>query len=129
MSLANDITARLLIEIPKRYRNVRVWRQNTGGGIGMSTVKQALALMGIRHYAEAAVLLRSRPIKWGIEGCGDISGVIGPSGRRLEIEIKADKDCQSREQQAFELLMQSHGAVYLLGHDVEQCLDDLGRWV
>lgn len=129
MSETNDITARLLIEIPKRYRNVRVWRQNTGGGIGMSTVKQAIALLRTGRIAPAISLLSSRPIKWGIEGCGDISGVIGPSGRRLEIEIKTPTDRQSTEQRSFELLMQTHGAVYLLGHDVNLCLDELGRWV
>lgn len=129
MSEANDITSKLLIEIPKRYRNVRVWRQNTGGGIGMSTVKQAVSLLQRNRVSDAITLLLSRPMKWGIAGCGDISGVIGPSGRRLEIEIKTPNDRQSKEQQAFELLMQSHGAVYLLGHDVEQCLRELGQWV
>lgn len=136
MSEANDITARLLIEIPKRYRNVRVWRQNTGGGIGMSTVKQAIALLRTGRIASAISLLSSRPIKWGIEGCGDISGILlkdfgfeNLAGIRIEIEIKADKDKQSTEQKAFGAMVIAHHGIYIVVRSVDQCLEDLGKWV
>ncbi len=122
---ANELTAALLIEIPKRFPNVRVWRQNTGGGIGMSTVKQAVALIRSGQYAKAISLLLSRPIKWGVEGAGDISGLHGPHGRRIEIEIKADGDKQSEQQRAFQSMVERLGGVYILARDVEGCLMEL----
>lgn len=143
MSEANDITARLLIDIPKRFPGARVWRQNTGGGIGMSTVKQAVALLQCNRISDAITLLLSRPIKWGIKGCGDITGIFqvarwvviergtrlnGVSGLRLEIEVKADKDQQSDEQKAFGVMIANNGGIHIVARSVEQCLEDLGRW-
>lgn len=126
---ANEITASLLIEIPKRFPHVRVWRQNSGGGIGMSTVKQAVALLRKGKVTEAIRLLTSRPIKWGIEGCADISGIIGPRGQRLELEVKAEGDKQSADQLAFEGMIIRAGGLYLVARSVEECLREMGRWV
>lgn len=107
MTEANSITAQLLIEIPKRFPNVRVWRNNR---------------------VDAMVTGRGgklRRVQAGINGQADISGIIGPMGRRLEIEVKSKNDRQSREQMGFELMIQSHGGLYLLGRDVEVCLSAL----
>lgn len=125
MSAANALTASLLIEIPKRFPNIRVWRQNSGGGVAMSTVKLAIDAMLSGNVSQAVSLLR-RPIKFGILGGGDISGVIGPSGIRLEIEVKV-KDKQSDEQLAFHSMIANAGAVYIVAHDVEKCLSDIAQ--
>lgn len=59
-----------------------------------------------------------RHVSAGIDGQGDISGVIGPAGRRIELEVKAEygrgRDRQSPVQQAFQKRMESMGAIYLL---------------
>jgi hypothetical protein len=140
---ANELTAALLIEIPKRFPRVRVWRQNTGGGIGMSTVKQAVAMIRSGQYAKAIALLISRPIKWGVEGAGDISGIARVTvlrhvghpwtdtefeyGVRLEIEVKIGSDEQSEEQKGFQSMIQGFGGIYIIARELEQCLKDLGN--
>ena len=123
---ANEITAALLIAIPKRFPGVRVWRQNTGGGVGMSTVHQAVALIRSGMYAQAIKLLTSRPMTWGIDGCGDISG-IGPGGRRIEIEVKAGRDRQSEAQKNFERMIKDLGGVYLIARGVECTMELLAE--
>lgn len=125
MSEANLLTSTLLIEIPKRFPKVRLWRQNTGGGVGMSTVKRAVGLLQQNRISDAITLLLSRPIKFGIEGGGDISGVAGPHGRRIEIEIKTGKDRQSESQIAFAAMIRKAGGLYIVARSVEQCLEDL----
>lgn len=124
MTPANKLTAELLIEIPKRLPACRVWRQNTGGGVGMSTVRQAIALLRSGKISEAIQLLSSRPIKWGIEGAGDISGV-GPEGIRIECEVKAGSDRLSDEQRAFGVMIERAGGVYVVARDVDGAIEEL----
>jgi hypothetical protein len=107
MASANPLTAALLIEIPKRFPETRVWRNNridvmaTGRGGNM------------------------RRVQAGIDGQGDLSGIIGPTGTRLEIEVKAGNDRQSDKQRAFQAMIERAGGVYLIARDLEQCIRDL----
>lgn len=59
-----------------------------------------------------------RHVSAGIDGQGDLSGMLAPNGRRIEIELKAEyergRDRQSVVQQAFQKKVQSMGGVYLL---------------
>jgi hypothetical protein len=111
---ANKLTADLLIAIPQRFPHLRVWRNNRLNA--MVTGREG----------------KMRRVNAGVDGQGDISGVAGVSigtvlaGVRIEIEVKAGRDKQSDKQKAFEHLMRSHGAVYLICRDVEQCLTELG---
>ena len=123
---ANEITANLLIEIPKRFPGIRVWRNNTGAGAGISTVKQAIAAIRENRTADAIRLLSSRPIRFGIVGQADITGIVGPWGRRLEIEVKTGKDKMSDEQRAFQQMILSAGGIYLVAVDVEATLQRMG---
>lgn len=119
MSEANDITARLLIEIPKRFPGARVWRNNR--------VDVMVAGRGGKP----------RRVMAGIDGQADITGVwpvAVPSkpfdrlvGFRLEIEVKAGRDKQSAEQVAFQEMVKKAGGLYLVARSVEQCLEELGR--
>lgn len=60
----------------------------------------------------------TRHISAGINGQADLSGLISPSGRRIECEIKADyfrgHDRQSPVQEAFERRIVGMGGVYVL---------------
>lgn len=63
-----------------------------------------------------------RHVSAGIDGQGDLSGVIAPTGRRVEVEIKAEygrgRDHQSPVQQAFQRRMESMGGIYLLAERI-----------
>ena len=108
-SPANEITARLLDEIPKRFREVRVWRNNR--------VKAVVT-------GENG---RKRMMDAGIDGQADISGIAGPSGRRVEIEVKAGRDRLRPDQIAFRNMILSHGGIYIEARGVEAGLAALAE--
>ena len=110
---ANQITAALLVEIPKRFPHMTVWRNNR---------------------IEAMVVGRSgkkRKVSAGIDGQADLSGIVGPLGRRVEIEVKAKytkgKDRMRPSQVAFRAMIESLGGIYVLAEEVERCLSDLAE--
>ena len=135
MSKANSLTADLLCEIPKRFPGARVARQNTGGGVGMSTVRQAIGMIKAGQHAKAIQLLSSRPIKWGVVGAGDIVGWIPVelAGKRIarymEIEVKAEGDTQSEDQKNRQKTVLGMGGVYVVCRSIEQTIKDLEEWI
>jgi hypothetical protein len=126
---ANQITAELLLRVPREIPRVWLYRNNRidadvpmGGG-------------------------KSRHVSAGINGQGDLSGVIGPHpdcicwknppvygqtfmcaapthlrGVRIEAEVKAKykkgRDFQSPVQEAFQAKIEGMGAVYQLIDDI-----------
>lgn len=111
---ANQITAALLIEIPKRFPG-RIWvyRNNR-------LEADAIGKGG-----------RTRHVSAGINGQGDLSGVVTVEhagrkfGLRLEVEIKAGRDRMSPVQMAFQSMILGMGSVYILARDVDECLLEL----
>jgi hypothetical protein len=125
MSESTSLTNRLIVEIPRRWENAIVWRSNTGGAVPYDKAKKAvrLALMGDK---KGALDLSQRPIHYGLEGSADISGVLGPFGVRIEIEIKIGRDRQSEQQKNFQSMIEQQGGVYIIARTFEQAMDDLG---
>lgn len=83
-------------------KRLRIWKQNTGGGILMS----------------------GQFVQFGIEGGADISG-IGRDGKRLEIEIKTGKAKQNKTQVAFSKMIALYGGHYI----VCRSLSDMSEWL
>ena len=104
---ANALTGLLLVEIPKRFPNIRVWRNNRVDAM-------AIGKGG-----------KPRRIQAGIDGQADICGIIGPSGRMLQIEVKAGKDQVSETQYSFWEMISNHGGVYLVCRDPEATLNEI----
>ena len=104
---ANQITAELLIRIPERFPNIRVWRNNRVDAM-------AIGKGG-----------KPRRIQAGIDGQADISGIIGPWGVRLEIEVKAGKDRLRESQLSFAEMIMKHGGAWCVCEDVETTLNFL----
>jgi hypothetical protein len=103
---ANQITADLLIEIPRRFPNITVWRSNR------------VDAMAVGRGG------KMRRVSAGIDGQGDITG-IGPQGRRLEIEVKSGRDKMRLSQHAFRAMILGAGGVYIVARDVETTLAEL----
>ena len=53
------------------------------------------------------------PVRFGVPGKGDISGII-VGGRRVEIECKTETGRQSADQIAFQAAVEKFGGIYLL---------------
>jgi hypothetical protein len=103
---ANVITAGILLAIPERFPGSRAWRNNA-----------------------VVANIEGRVIRAGIKGQADITGILAPSGRRLEIEVKAGKDRMRPEQIAFRDAVMAAGGVHVIAHSVEQALFDLSKQI
>jgi hypothetical protein len=95
---AREITSKLLIEIPKRFP-ARVRRRNVG-----------------------AAVAGDRFIRFSTPGEADITGIAGPHGTCIEIEVKAGSDRLSPEQLSFLAMIERHGGIALVARDVEGTL-------
>lgn len=114
MSEANNLTAALLIEIPKRVHGVRIWRNNRVSAM-------ALGKNG-----------KMRKVDAGINGQADISGIASipftakdSLGLRLEIEVKTGRDRQGDAQINFQEMILKHGGIYLIAQDLEVTISHL----
>ncbi len=101
---------RILAEILRHFGSkpwCRLWRQNTGRAVPLW-----------------AITKRPRPnplpmIAFGIPGCADLSGLLVPSGRRLEIEVKTETGTQSEQQRRYEAMIRKFGGVYVLARSID----------
>jgi len=119
ISSANDLTAALILEIPKAIKGARVWRMLVGGAYPIQSiqpVKSALSSGDIKLAIE--LLERARPRIFGLAGLPDICGIL-PDGRWLGVEVKWGRDKQSEDQRVCQQVFQSRGAIYLIAHDLE----------
>jgi hypothetical protein len=68
------------------------------------------------------VILRdARPVKFGLEGSGDIIGAA--SGRPLAVEMKTAEGQQRRAQIMFEQAWVKVGGIYILARSAGEALD------
>lgn len=126
-SSANDLTAILLVEIPKAVPGTRVWRLSVGGAYPIAAIQPIKALLA-RGDAKAALemLNRTRPRMFGAVGLPDIDGIL-PDGRRLGVEVKWGKDRQSDEQKVCQAVHDARGGVYIVARDVDTTIAELKR--
>lgn len=142
------ITAELLISIPQHFPGSRVARSNTGGGVGMGSVRAAVAAMNRGDIAGAKEALQ-RPLKFGSPGQGDISGwlqfyvcrgcaAIGvvpkccggvtPISIVLEVEVKVDDEQSEQQGRRQEALLKA-GGCYVLAHSCEEGIAGIEKWI
>lgn len=67
-----------------------------------------------------------RVIRAGIKGQADISGIMRPSGRRIEIECKSPHGRQSEEQRRWQRMIEWAGGLYILARRIEDVRLALG---
>lgn len=99
------------------HPRLRLWRANVGVG-------------WFAHGEPARKTdAESYPVKFGVPGQADVSGIIAPWGRRLEIECKTATGRQSAEQKTFQRVVEAMGGVFILARkveDVDWALNELG---
>ena len=124
-SSANDLTAMLLVEIPKEIPGSRVWRMSVGGAYPIASI-QAVKTALMRGDAKLAldVLNKTRPKMFGAVGLPDIDGIL-PDGRRLGVEVKWGKDRQSEEQVVCQTVYDARGAIYIVARDLATAIAEL----
>ena len=123
---ANDLTAALILAIPKEIKGARVWRVNVGGAYPIQAI-QAVKNALIRGDARTALELlnRARPLIWGgLPGMPDICGIL-PDGRWLGIEVKWGRDQQSEDQKVCQRVFEQRGAVYVIARDLDAAVREV----
>jgi hypothetical protein len=96
-----------------------VFRNNTGQAWqGRRCEGKPGALVRLEH---GMVILRdARPVKFGLEGSGDIIGAA--HGRPLAVETKADAGRQRETQMMFERAWVKAGGIYVLARSADEAL-------
>lgn len=106
--------------------DLRIWRQNTGSAYGEGVVRRVFALVRQGAFSEAVrMIATSRPVKFGVVGAADLSGIV--AGRRLEIEVKGPDGKQSKEQANYQAMIERFGGVYVLARSVEDVWAAVGH--
>jgi hypothetical protein len=91
-----DIQQSILHYLNLFQRKLRVWRNNTG-----------------------AATFGDSFVHFGLKGQADISGIIAPTGVRLEIEVKRPKRKQTKHQVAFQKMIEQMGGKYILATSID----------
>lgn len=97
--IQNDILREFATKSP-----IRLWRNNSGKA----------------NYA-------GQVVTFGVPGQGDLSGIVFPTGRRLEVEVKSTIGRQSEQQKNFQRMIETMGGIYILARSVEDVRAGLRR--
>lgn len=87
-------------------KDMRIWRQNTG-----------------------AIVIDNRMVKFGVPGQADITGLLIPSGKRIEIEVKDAKGRQRETQKKFQAMIEKAGGIYILARSVDDVYKKLSTYL
>jgi hypothetical protein len=110
------LIAETLILLGREAHDIcRVWKNHTGVAYTIESVKEFM-----RTFNEKSL----RPIKFGLPGAGDISG-IHISGKSIWLEGKTGTGRQSAIQKSFQEMIHKFGGHYLEFRHPEEAL----RWV
>lgn len=128
----NDLTNKLLLELPRRYPGSRLFRRQVGQFYGVGTV-MAMRRALDQHSVEMAVkvLQQSRPITVGVPGEPDCMGWLKRplAGEHVAItlgcEIKTGKDRLTTEQKLYRDMMQECGGLWFEVRELAQFWVDL----
>jgi hypothetical protein len=124
---SNEETALMnstVLAVQKEFGSrVRLWRQNAGQAWSKPAFHAHRAADVLRRYKSGAIgeqtamqlllgCMASHPIKLAIAGAADVAGILGPDGRRIELEFKVGRGRQSKEQQAYQRMIEGLGGAY-----------------
>jgi hypothetical protein len=103
---ANELTKSILAYF--ELKKWKAYRQNSEGRFIQG--REYTDWMGRSRQEKGMYIPRSKSNK----GAGDISCLIPPFGRRLEVEVKFGKDKQSPDQKSFQKEIEDMGGIYII---------------
>jgi hypothetical protein len=110
-----------LLWLGKNCPHIRVWKNPTGQAYSIPSVESSVNKLVAGSLSPFNFLRSLARISFGSVGQADITGIISPTGQRLEIEIKTGTGRQSEVQKNWENMIKSMGGKYV----VVRSLDDL----
>lgn len=99
------ILQRLIIAHVNALPNAKVWRANTG----------------------MARVASGKRIRFGVKGQADVTGIIGPTGRRTEIEVKSLGEKQTPDQKKWQMMVEKFGGLYILAYSLSDAVVPICR--
>lgn len=118
-----------LIYIGKNFPNLIMWKQHSGSGYSIDSVDSMivyLELLGVDPILLREAKRKLRFIKYGLEGSGDLTGIDGDDGTRVEIELKTGTGRQSDAQKRFEKMILAKRGKYILVRELSD-IDSLKK--
>lgn len=97
-----------------------VWRNNTGQAWQGRRVEGKPGSM-VRVEAGMVILREARPVKFGLEGSGDIIGTI--QRRAIAVETKTATGAQRKSQEVFERQWVKAGGIYVLARTADEAVE------
>lgn len=73
----------------------------------------------IARVNTGAAMLNGRLVKFGVPGTGDLVGLIAPTGRMLQIEVKTAKGKQREAQTRMQRIVTQFGGLYVVARSVQ----------
>jgi hypothetical protein len=87
-----------------RRPDVRIWRRNVGLAVPVG---------------------RREPVRFGLPGQADLSGIVGPEGWVLEVEVKAPRGRLSDAQRGWGAMIESLGGIWIVARSAEEAVGAL----
>jgi len=128
--LANKI----VLDVQKEFgKDVRLFRQNAGQAWTKPAFKSGYAYQILMRYKAAHIgpeqclslllgAMSSRPIQMANKGAADWAGILGPNGKRLELEIKTDVGKPSKEQLNWGKMISNLGGIYGIARNSQEAI-------
>ncbi len=109
----------------KKVKGVRLFPQLVGKFYNRRILNYLYSIKFIP--VNIAILIAKFLTTVGIKGQADINGImkVGPTGIRLEIEIKTGDAVQSKEQKNWQKMITNLGGIYIVARCEKQAVKDL----
>lgn len=130
----SQLVNQVLLKFHKKYPHGRLWKSHSGLGYTPESVIKVInhllsylfSFENWKRQSREDVFKEVRnmlvPIKYGMNGQADLTGIV--NGKRIEIEIKTGTGKQRDTQKAFEKMITDCGGFYIVIRTIED-LDDL----
>lgn len=130
---------KIVLDLQKEFgANIRLFRQNAGQAWTKPAFQTAYAYQILMRYKSSHIgpeqclslllgAMSSRPIQMANKGAADWAGILGPNGKRLELEIKTDVGKPSKDQLNWGKMIESLGGIYGIARSSKEAIDLINK--
>lgn len=131
----------IMVAVQKEFgTDVRMFRQNAGQAFTRPAFNHGSAYSVLMRYKTGLIgpdqclslllgAMSSRPIQMAAEGAADWSGLLGPTGKRLELEVKTKTGRPSKGQLNWGKMITKLGGIYEIVHTPEEAIKSISKYL
>jgi hypothetical protein len=119
---ANGLTKAILVYFD--FKGIKAWRQASEGRFiqGRTFMNETV---GRTMQEKGKYIPRSKAAK----GSGDVTCILPPLGRRMDLEVKIGRDRQSDDQKKFQREIEAMGGIYILVRTWDDFIQQIKQYV